>query len=276
MRRVRQRLSREMPELTTYFQAGGLVDGVINQGLPAPIDVQVSSNDMDGAYDLAQQLAAKIRTFPNVSGIYIPQDLNYPGIALNIDREKASLIGLSAQRRRRQRDYRPDLRRHDRPQLLDRSKERQQLHGHRAVCQPLDQPHVDAGLRKHPAARHRIQLATAPWRKRCRPSDLSPGLWTGSHRAGLYAAQFGCQHPAHQHSDRSRSLPDSPRHRRLRLHENRGAAGRGRAHQQSAGEYENGAQHRSSHARRGGEHEPVLPANSDLASSSPSSSSTSS
>ena len=33
---------------------------------------------------------------PNVSGVYIPQDLDYPGIALNIDREKASLIGLSA------------------------------------------------------------------------------------------------------------------------------------------------------------------------------------
>ncbi len=97
MRRVHDRLSREMPELTTYFQAGGLVDGVINQGLPAPIDVQVSAMDMDGAYTLAQQLAAKIRTFPNVSGTYIPQDVNYPGIQLDIDREKASLIGLSAQ-----------------------------------------------------------------------------------------------------------------------------------------------------------------------------------
>ena len=44
MRRVREKLSREMPELSTYFQAGGLVDRVINQGLPAPIDIQVSSN----------------------------------------------------------------------------------------------------------------------------------------------------------------------------------------------------------------------------------------
>ncbi|MGA8532155.1 MAG: efflux RND transporter permease subunit, partial [Acidobacteriaceae bacterium] len=96
MRRVRERLSREMPELTTYFQAGGLIDGVINQGLPAPIDVQISSNNIDNAYDLAVKMAAKIRTFPNVSGTYIPQDVNYPGIALNIDREKASLIGLSA------------------------------------------------------------------------------------------------------------------------------------------------------------------------------------
>jgi multidrug efflux pump subunit AcrB len=96
MRRVREKLSREMPELTTYFQAGGLINGVINQGLPAPIDLQISSNNMDGAYALAEKLAAKIRTFPNVSSTYIPQDINYPGIQLNINREKASLIGLSA------------------------------------------------------------------------------------------------------------------------------------------------------------------------------------
>jgi multidrug efflux pump subunit AcrB len=96
MTRVRERLSREMPELTTYFQAGGLVDSVIDQGLPAPIDVQVSSNDMDGAFNLAKQLSQKIKAMPNVSDVYIPQDLNYPGLALNIDRERASLIGLSA------------------------------------------------------------------------------------------------------------------------------------------------------------------------------------
>jgi len=100
MRRVRERLSREMPEVMTYFQGGGLVDGVINQGLAAPIDVQIefgsSDSSMAAAYALAQQLAAKIRTFPNVSDTYIPQDVNYPGIQLNIDREKASLVGLSA------------------------------------------------------------------------------------------------------------------------------------------------------------------------------------
>ena len=96
MQRVREKLSREMPELSTYFQAGGLVDGVINQGLPAPIDIQIGSNDMNGAYALAKNLAQKIKVIPNVSGVYIPQDLDYPGIALNIDREKANLIGLSA------------------------------------------------------------------------------------------------------------------------------------------------------------------------------------
>jgi multidrug efflux pump subunit AcrB len=96
MRRVQAELSRQMPELSTYFQAGGLVDGVINQGLPAPIDVQIKSNDMNSAYNLARQLATQIQSMPNVSGVYIPQSVNYPGLALNIDRERASLIGLSA------------------------------------------------------------------------------------------------------------------------------------------------------------------------------------
>jgi multidrug efflux pump subunit AcrB len=96
MDRVRAAISSQMPELSCYYQAGGLVDGVINQGLPAPIDVQVGSMDLQGGYALAKQLAQKISAIPNVSGVYIPQDLNYPGFALNIDREKASLIGLSA------------------------------------------------------------------------------------------------------------------------------------------------------------------------------------
>jgi multidrug efflux pump subunit AcrB len=95
MERVRRKLSADMPELTTYFQAGGLVDSVINQGLPAPIDIQISSNDMDGAFDIAKGLAQKIKGLNNVSDVYIPQDLKYPGLEMNIDRERASLIGLS-------------------------------------------------------------------------------------------------------------------------------------------------------------------------------------
>jgi multidrug efflux pump subunit AcrB len=96
MHRVQEKLSRELPELSAYYQAGGLVDSVINQGLPAPIDIQIKSQDMTSSFALATQLAAKIKALPNVSNVYIPQSIDYPGLALNIDRERASLIGLSA------------------------------------------------------------------------------------------------------------------------------------------------------------------------------------
>jgi multidrug efflux pump subunit AcrB len=95
MRRVRQKLSEDMPMLSTYFQAGGLVDSVINQGLPAPIDIQVSGNDLDQSFVIASQIAAKVKGLKNVSDVLIPQNLHFPGLELNIDRERASLIGLS-------------------------------------------------------------------------------------------------------------------------------------------------------------------------------------
>ncbi len=92
---VRRRLSSRMPEVQTYFQAGGLVDSVINQGLPAPFDIQISSNDQTAAYAKAQAIAQQLRQLSSVGDVYIPQDLKYPGLQLNIDRERASLIGLS-------------------------------------------------------------------------------------------------------------------------------------------------------------------------------------
>ena len=95
MARVRKKLQRDMPFLSTYFQAGGLVDSVINQGLPAPIDVQVSGNNMDQSYDVATEIAGRIRDLKNVSDVLIPQNLRYPGLELTIDRQRASLIGLT-------------------------------------------------------------------------------------------------------------------------------------------------------------------------------------
>jgi multidrug efflux pump subunit AcrB len=96
MRRVQNRMAREMPELSAYYQAGGLVDAVINQGLPAPIDIQIKSQNMDKSYALARQLASQVQALPGVRNVYIPQSINYPGLALDIDRERASLVGLTA------------------------------------------------------------------------------------------------------------------------------------------------------------------------------------
>ncbi|MGI8772779.1 MAG: efflux RND transporter permease subunit [Acidobacteriaceae bacterium] len=95
MQRVRRKLANDMPQLQTYFQAGGLVDSVVNQGLPAPIDIQISGNNLKDSFQVAQEIATKTRQLSTVSDVLIPQNLQYPGLQLNIDRERASLIGLS-------------------------------------------------------------------------------------------------------------------------------------------------------------------------------------
>jgi HAE1 family hydrophobic/amphiphilic exporter-1 len=95
MDRVRSRLQSDLPELTTYFQSGGLVDAVLNQGLPAPIDVQVTGSDLDADYSAATNLAVQIRHLRGVSDVYIPQDIDYPSLQLNVDRLRASELGFS-------------------------------------------------------------------------------------------------------------------------------------------------------------------------------------
>ncbi len=96
MNRVRQKLASDLPELSTYFQTGGLVDSVINAGMPAPIDVQVSGNNQQAAYDVAAEIAQKARGLHDVNDVLIPQDLDYPGIQLNVRREMAARLGLTA------------------------------------------------------------------------------------------------------------------------------------------------------------------------------------
>jgi multidrug efflux pump subunit AcrB len=95
MERVRRKMAREMPELTTYFQSGGLVDAVLNLGLPAPIDVQVAGSNQRAGYDLAVKLARDIRKLGNTSDVYIPQDIDYPSLRLDVNRERAGEMGLS-------------------------------------------------------------------------------------------------------------------------------------------------------------------------------------
>jgi multidrug efflux pump subunit AcrB len=71
------------------------VDAVLNLGLPAPIDVQVAGSRMPAAYTTAFEIANKIRALPDVSDVFIPQDLDYPALKLDVDRLRASELGLS-------------------------------------------------------------------------------------------------------------------------------------------------------------------------------------
>jgi len=95
MDEVRKRIAAELPQLRTYFQSGGLVDSVLNQGKPAPIDVQVSGMDLHVDDRIAQDLAQQIKAVPGVSDVYIPQDMDYPALQLNVNRGRASQLGLN-------------------------------------------------------------------------------------------------------------------------------------------------------------------------------------
>ena len=93
--RVKQRMHDEMPELAAFFSSGSLVDAVVNMGMPAPIDLQISGRNLQDDYKTALSISSRIRQLPGIADVYIPQDLDYPALRLNIDRMRAGELGLS-------------------------------------------------------------------------------------------------------------------------------------------------------------------------------------
>ena len=81
--------------MSTYFQSGGMVDAILNQGLPAPIDLQVTGSDLDRDHTVALDIAGRVRGLAGVSEVYIPQNLEYPSLQVNVDRIHAGELGLS-------------------------------------------------------------------------------------------------------------------------------------------------------------------------------------
>ena len=95
MDRVQKEITEKFPEIRTFFSSGSMVDAILNSGMPAPIDVQVSGGSLKQSYSIAQDLAGRLRQLPGVGEVYIPQDTDYPGIRLKVDRVHAAELGLT-------------------------------------------------------------------------------------------------------------------------------------------------------------------------------------
>lgn len=95
MDRVQERMAKEFPEIRTFFSSGSMVDAILNTGKAAPIDVQVSSPNLDEIYGIAQNLAGEFRKIHGVGQVYVPQDMNYPALRLDVDRVHAGELGLT-------------------------------------------------------------------------------------------------------------------------------------------------------------------------------------
>lgn len=88
-------LPQRMPEIRTFFSSGSIIDSVLNFGLAAPIDIQVSGPHYSQLFDLAREVNARVRKLPEVAGTFIPEESNYPTLRINVDRVKAARLGLN-------------------------------------------------------------------------------------------------------------------------------------------------------------------------------------
>ncbi len=92
---IKAQLTSEMPQITPFFSTGSLVDAVVSMGAPAPIDVQIVGSNLDTDNRVAQEIAAKLRLSPQLADVFMPQDLDYPSLRVNVNRLHAAKLGLT-------------------------------------------------------------------------------------------------------------------------------------------------------------------------------------
>jgi multidrug efflux pump subunit AcrB len=92
---MREQLPGQFPGTTFAFLPADIVTQILNFGLPAPIDVQVISSNIQAGRAYADKLLARIARIPGIADARIQQAFNAPTLNVDVDRTRAQLVGVS-------------------------------------------------------------------------------------------------------------------------------------------------------------------------------------
>ncbi len=92
---IREKLPPQFPGAQFYFQNADIVSQVLNFGLSAPIDVQISASDFNQARLIGQRLMKAMQKIPGVADTHIAQLLDYPSLQVDVDRLRAAELGIT-------------------------------------------------------------------------------------------------------------------------------------------------------------------------------------
>ena len=96
VRRLREDLPRQFPGVEFFFQPADIVTQILNFGLPAPIDIQLTGPDMTDNYFIAQQISNRVRDVPGTADVHVQQMLDLPTLHMDIERTRDTQVGMNA------------------------------------------------------------------------------------------------------------------------------------------------------------------------------------
>jgi multidrug efflux pump subunit AcrB len=95
--RMRVELPRRFPGVEFFFQPADIVTQILNFGLPAAIDIQISGKDVEGSYAFAGKLMKRVMAVPGTVDTHIHQRMDQPTLGLQMDRAALQQLNLSPQ-----------------------------------------------------------------------------------------------------------------------------------------------------------------------------------
>lgn len=95
--KLRIRLAKEFPDSSFTFEAGDIVNKIMNFGAPTPIEVDVNGPSFPNDISYARSLLAKLKEVRYLRDVTITQPLDYPTLVVDVDRIKAGQLGVNLQ-----------------------------------------------------------------------------------------------------------------------------------------------------------------------------------
>lgn len=83
-------------KLEFAFDTGGMVSAALNFGLSSPIDIAIEGGTPEQAMELAREVRRRVKPIPGAADVRVLQRLDAPYLILEVDREQAADVGLSA------------------------------------------------------------------------------------------------------------------------------------------------------------------------------------
>jgi multidrug efflux pump subunit AcrB len=93
---LRAKLAQEFPGVTFYFLPADIVSQILNFGLPAPIDIQIVGQNIEGNRQYADKLLNQVKYVPGTTDLRVQQAFNAPKLQIDIDRTKSQEAGYTA------------------------------------------------------------------------------------------------------------------------------------------------------------------------------------
>jgi multidrug efflux pump subunit AcrB len=97
VRKLREVLPAAFPQAIFYFQAADMVTQILNFGLPSQIDVRTVGYDRETNLRVAKELRRRMNAIPGIADAHLQQEVDAPAFMANIDRARATQLGLTAQ-----------------------------------------------------------------------------------------------------------------------------------------------------------------------------------
>jgi multidrug efflux pump subunit AcrB len=93
--RLRAELHNRYPSDLFYFQPADIITQILDFGVPAQVDIQVSGRAQANDLAVANDIVRKLRVVPGAVDVHLQQITNAPEFFVNVDRERAAEMGLT-------------------------------------------------------------------------------------------------------------------------------------------------------------------------------------